>query len=185
MGQSSWVYFVPYQSDIANALHELKQKTYLSGNYYSLKTKQKLLTWLDSEFSKPIEDQFGGRSKDGPQEYLINLYRPFYEKYRFRPEPPSIDEAINELLEVANLHGTGTHSILDIYGLGEGFGNVRAFDEEELMLLFGTTKPTHNQMDEDTFFMNPNIWFSWNGAYLIVYQDGEPYEICFLGMSGD
>jgi len=138
MGASGWNYFVPYKPDINQALQELRQQVFESGDYFLLG-----------------EDQ-----------------------------PSTIDELLD------SNEDAGTHSIIDMY---EGVASepkwfaVAPFTNDQLNSLFGTPKPTRDQVKLDDVFLDKVYQYRdvGEGAYIILYKDDQPDEILFLGASGD
>lgn len=167
MGASGWTYFVPYQSDINQALHDLHQAVFDSGMYYTeeafVSGLRTMMEHTDSEYAQPIKDLLA----DLPLET--------------ETIPPA---TIAELLERNG--ESGTHSILDITQISStpGFCAAAPLSEQQLLDIFGTTQPTH-QMIEQHLDQVQALRRSWEGTYIIVYEDDTPFEILFTGFSGD
>ena len=191
MSASGWSYFVPYQLDIEQALHKLRRDVFESGEYYSeIMSKEELWQWLDGEFSKPPEQQFGGQDDDGRQEAMIDSYLPIYERLKTMSAPRTVDEKIEELLFLASAFQEGTHSIIDILRVGEAgnFGEVGSLTDDQLIEIYGTNKPTREMLEQiDLLEMlgGDVIYYRGSAFYVIVYLEGQPEEICFIGFSGD
>jgi hypothetical protein len=63
-------------------------------------------------------------------------------------------------------------------------GDVIPFSSEELVRFFGVEKPTRAEFEP----ILGEIWDQlnrWSGFYVVLYQDGTPHEIAFVGVSGD
>src|SRR5205814_2268499 len=60
---------------------------------------------------------------------------------------------------------------------------VAPFAKNDLLKLYGTDKPTHDQVEKNQDFYE---WLNrGEGIYVIVYKDQKPAEIFFAGMSYD
>lgn len=84
MGSSRWVYYVPYQENIEQALQDLRQQVFESGEYYQ--------SWR-----LHVQEENGGRIDAYGQEIFSN---------------PSSPQNIEEVIKKSEPEGT--HSILDI-----------------------------------------------------------------------
>lgn len=79
-----------------------------------------------------------------------------------------------------------THSILDITRIAnrKGFGAAVALPDSALTRFFGTLRPDRNQLidmwQEIAEQLQP-----WHAVYLVVYGNGVPTELAFVGCSGD
>ena len=80
----------------------------------------------------------------------------------------------------------GTHSILDIERTARrpGFGAATPMPPDRIEALFGTTQPTHDQVEELWLDLSEEL-DRWEAYYLTVYRDGAPHEYAFIGCSGD
>jgi len=122
-----------------------------------------------------------GMDKEETSEYFEE-----FQKLQALPEPISIDTLIQWNGE------EGTHSIIDIseIALTPSFGAVAPLSNEELVRFFGTDKPTRamvesKEADLTRFLQQELDRYRGEGTYIIVYQNGEPDEIYFVGYSGD
>ena len=175
MGASDWEYFVKYQPDIEMAFRELQQATFDSGDYYLVKLD------LPATVEEYVE-QYSSMYPDGEEEWLRESYRELKERYS-KPEPTTIDELIQWNAE------SGTHSIIDIsYFSDDPTSNamftVIPLSDEQLLNLFGTTKPTRETILENAQTIR-NLQRRSQGTYIVVYENDEPSEIYFGGYSGD
>ena len=165
MGASGWTHFVPYESDIANALNGLREQVFQSGKYY-----QREAFWQDMN-----EDDYSNEDRD-IREDSINWLR----RMKAMKEPTTIEELIlwNE--------EEGTHSIIDITDTSQmpEFGKAAPLSSEKLTDLFGTHEPTRIMVEQK---IDEIIQLRENGqaTYTIVYKDGLPDQIFFAGDSGD
>jgi hypothetical protein len=63
------------------------------------------------------------------------------------------------------------------------YGAVTPLSEEDLLDLFGTTKPTREMVESnDELF---DALERGQGVYIVTYQDDKPSEIFFAGYSFD
>ncbi|GAB4211662.1 MAG: hypothetical protein OHK0022_46470 [Roseiflexaceae bacterium] len=99
---------------------------------------------------------------------------------QFQPPASPIDELI------ARSGTEGTHSILDIQSVSRtpSFGTVSPPEDQQLLSIFGTTKPALAMVTEK---INEccKLRERWQGLYIIAYEGDEPTHICFAGFSGD
>jgi hypothetical protein len=167
MGASGWTYFVPYQADIPKALQQLREEVFHRGAYFkpaqfygSLLDDQQVLQELSPEV----------------REFLIADVK----KRRSQSEPSSIEELIEMNGE------SGTHSILDIEEVSSApaFGVVAPLTNRQSAEIFGTDKPTRSMVKEKLLEIQ-SLRSTWQGTYIVLYKDGIPDEILFIGSSGD
>ena len=96
------------------------------------------------------------------------------------PPPSTIDELRDWNAE------EGIGSILDMLRVDsvQEYGTVSPLTDDQLHDLYGTTKPTHEQIEQAK-----QIYRKYRergeGLYIIVYKTDEPSEIFFAGSSGD
>lgn len=177
MGASVWLYVTPYQPDISKALQELRDQIFAEGKYYVF------------EYWDELEE-----------------------------DPPPPPESIEELMR---RNGTEwTHSILDVATVldrpvtreewtspdgeysemtliveKEGYGVVSPLSDENLLHLFGTTRPQKRQLRDLIIKISQPKWVpnpideltpGWgHGIYFVTYEGDTPAEIFFYGYSGD
>ncbi len=165
MGASSWAYFVPYQVDTNQALQELRESIFLSGEYF---TEAKFLAMV-------IETTQERMPPEALQRFQAEL-----AQLKDKPRPRNIQELLQMNGE------NGTPSIIDIDGISEGskFEKVAPLSPQYLMEFFGTERPTREMIEEKTDQVL-GLCQRWEGVYFIVFQNGSPSEICFIGVSGD
>lgn len=79
----------------------------------------------------------------------------------------------------------GTRSILDVESVSliPDFGVVAPVDEEQLLELYGTVEPTRRMVEQNMDFLEELD--RGQAVYILLYEDGEPIEICFAGYSFD
>lgn len=163
MGSSAWNYFVPYQQEIEKALNDLREEVFRNGKYY-MRPKSEI-----------DPDEF----LDAPKE-ILEILPEWIEREKSFTIPNSIDDLLEWNGEEA------THSILDFtkIGLVPDFGTVTLLSDNQLLILFGTDKPTRHIIEQNSH----KIWDlqnNWGAIYIIVYKDNMPDEIFFGGHSGD
>lgn len=96
------------------------------------------------------------------------------------PMPKTIEELVEHAAE------DGTHSILDIERVSDGldFGAVAPMPVELLLKIYGTEKPTRSDIEAHQYEATENIE-RWQGYYTVVYENEQPSEFYFEGVSGD
>ena len=178
MGATNWLYFVPYQADIKEALQNLRADVFLRNDYYAPFTKETLIKSLEEALRNPERYNADADLLAVWQQDLARL------KSLSEADTDDVEEAIQEVLAVNS--ESGTHSILDIHSISPtvGFGVAAPLSSQELHELFGTDKPTH-QMIESKSDEILSLRKRWEGAYIIVYQNGKANEVAFAGYSGD
>jgi len=149
MGAEPWFYFVPYQSDISQALHDLRRREFEAGRY------NPVIPTLYSYFPLGADSPCPGR------------------------EHSSIKEAIRASGD------DGTRSILDMERLSNHPANraVSPLDLQFLLAIYGTAKPTREQLEENMDFFE--LIDRGQGLYVIAYRGSVPTEILFAGYSFD
>lgn len=169
MGASGWYYFTPYREHVGQALKDLQEQVFRSGDYYA--------AWREAA---EMSDEYLAARPPELREELTRLRDAERERIAGVPEPATILEALERSAE------EGTHSILDIFGLSDGPGFATAFPMPEAVVAdrFGTARPTREQIEADNFRRTDGLerWQCW---YVVVYKDGRPDEIYFEGCSGD
>jgi hypothetical protein len=171
MGASGWRYTTPYDSDIEAALLRLQEDVFERGDYY--KPWEERRSYRDSILAKPLD-----KLEDHERRYLRAL-----KNFPIRDEN-FVPSSIRDLLR--NNAESGTHSILDIFGIADEptFGAATPVPAEELVRVFGTTQPTVEQVESVPSDIGEDLE-RWHSVYFIVYKDGQPHEIRFEGCSGD
>ena len=169
MGASAWHYFIPYKENIQEALEELRQTEFQEGRYYR------------PGANLPTTFEEWAQQLNLTTEQVEQFKEGFAQlKAKSKITPTSIDE----LLELNE--GSGTHSILDIFEIGTSTDEDESgtISKGELVRLFGTEQPNHQMVEEKT---NELLGFRGRNfcTYLVVYKEGQPYELFFTGYSGD
>ncbi|HZT59418.1 MAG TPA: hypothetical protein VFA21_12480 [Pyrinomonadaceae bacterium] len=99
------------------------------------------------------------------------------------PSPGAQHGSIEEALEDSD--ADGTRSILDMERAADSpdYGVVAPLPADELLRLFGTDKPTREEIEEsDELFEELE---RGQGVYVVAYAGGKPSEIFFAGYSFD
>jgi hypothetical protein len=171
MGASGWTYTTLYDSDIEAALLRLQEEVFERGDYY--KPWEEIWLYRDRILAKPL-DQLA----DHERQYIKML------KNFPMPDRNFVPSSIQELL--GNNAESGTHSILDIFGIADEptFGAATPVPDEELLRVYGTTQPTVDDVESVPSDIAENL-DRWQAVYFIVYKDGQPHAIRFEGCSGD
>ena len=176
MGATSWLYFVPYQEDVEAALQALRRDVFLRGDYAAPIDRETMIAALQQALRRP-------KCYDAD---LVAQWKEDLERLESIPEadPDDVEAAIGELLAVNR--EAGTHSILDIRSTSStpGFGVAAPLSAAQLTQLFGTQKPMHHMVKARRAEIEV-LRDRWEATFIIVYQDGEPDEIAFIGYSGD
>lgn len=166
MGASGWSYFVPYQADLNQALEELRQQSFINGDYYTQ------LNFLTMMVESGVIQQMSPADQAEIQSQL--------EELRLEPQPQSIEEVLerNET--------DGAHSILDITAVADepDFGVVQRLSDSDCEAIFGTPYPTHAMVE---LKKNELQTYNgrWSGVCVVVFEATRPAEIYFTGYSGD
>lgn len=167
MGAHPYFYFTPYQKDIQAALYALREREFKAGRY-------------DPAMQAAT-----------PPTYMFQMRFPPDESW---PAPGAQHASIEEAIEASEESGTG--SILDLSRVGTAreFFTVCPLDDQELVELFGTTKPTRDLLDSALINPKPGreaAGLFWDGIgrgegrYIVIYAGSEPCEIFFVGYSFD
>ena len=176
MGATGWTYTTRYQPDINKALQELREEVFAKGEYY-----------------KPWEElaKFRAELEAKPKDQLTDWESSWLATPPVAPPNP-LPGTIEQLFE--HNGESGTHTILDIFGLAEKPEIFRAapVPDDVLIATFGTTRPTHEQLgcleesEANEAWQEFLAYFErWEAFYLVVYKDGQRDEIYFCGVSGD
>ena len=166
MGASGWQYFVPYQEDVQQALTDLRAQVFESGKYY--KRFPFWQTMNEEDYQNGDPDQ---------AKYMVNWLR----QMKAMKEPTTIEELMEWNGE------EGTHSILDIEWVGDlpEYGVAVPISEEVLIDVFGDAQPSHARVEANLSALYAAIDRRYEATYFIIYDDGKPAEILFIGFSGD
>ena len=122
------------------------------------------------------------------REFLAGRYNPAmdFPEFPIDENSPAIGaqhSSIDEAIEDAD--ADGTRSILDMTTVADepDYGAVAPLPEEQLTELFGTSRPTHEMIEESDELYD--VLERGQGVYIIVYKNAQPSEIFFAGYSYD
>jgi hypothetical protein len=170
MGASGWSYFVSYQQDIAQALQQLREQVFASGDFYNHKARE--VTWLRAMDNDTYQKEYQEMVESWLAACLVSC------AYETREERIARLEQEQTTIAGLLLHddGSGTHSILDIYSICDKIPDKREYNiavplpHEDVIAIFGTAHPTHEMLEsrwEDVMQAAPSRWI---GAYVIVWR---------------
>ena len=180
MGATTWNYFVRYEANTEAALQCLREKVFRDGEYESGRVTP---DQVRAAYEQLIAQSSNPAVARQQIEQVMEQLRPLMP-----PEPPKA-KTIEELLE--QRAESGTHSILDIQRVSQepDFAAVSPLPPEELVKLFGADKPTRKTVEDKLgdydLVEHPMVSERWQGIYFVVYRDGKPDELYFMGTSGD
>jgi len=180
MGATTWNYFVRYEADTEAALQSLREKVFEDGEYESGHVTPDRVR---AAYEKEIAENPNAAAPWPQIEQIMEQLRPLMP--RERPKAKTIEELLEQRAE------SGTHSILDIQHISHvpEFGAVNPMPSEQLVKLFGTDKPTRKMVEDKLgdyeLVEHPLVSERWQGIYFVVYRDGKPDELYFMGTSGD
>jgi len=181
MGASGWSYFVPYQQDIEQALQQLREQVFASGDFLNHKAIE--VEWLRAQDDQAYHEY---QQRD----------REFWQSQEVEPpETEARQQRIARLEQeqttIAGLflddEGEGTHSILDIYALSDtaAYHTAILLPLEKVQEIFGTEHPPHTMIELRMKEVMLEAVGRWIGAYIVIWKDDQPDEIFFFGFSGD
>jgi hypothetical protein len=164
MGASAWSYFVPYQSDIRAALEALRKEEFLAWQQEHpnkrFKTIDALLKWKGADGASSILDV--NRISTNP----LAASKHDFSKYNFHnPDDMKRFMAVMQ----------------------DSVGSVYPLSDEDYIALFGTQKPTRQDIERapQALDMLYNRIERGSGVYLVLYKNNQPSEIYFMGITGD
>ncbi|HEY5914615.1 MAG TPA: hypothetical protein VJA21_28835 [Verrucomicrobiae bacterium] len=128
------------------------------------------------------------------QEFRAGRYNPVIPHPQFpfpseaaqagKSPPGAQHKSIRHAVEAAG--ADGTRSILDLDRVSDTpeFNAVAPLPPEELQRLFGSERPTHEQIEGDLDGVFEGIE-NGQGVYIVVYRNDQPDELFFAGYSFD
>jgi len=167
MGAHFYCYFTAYQDSIAAALRALRETEFRAGRYLDAMEAAEHLSMYKLKFPPDANSPAPG------------------------PVHASIKETFNDF------DGTGTRSIIDIMRVADEPDGCTAspLPEEDLILAFETIRPTrdmvekafvrHSYAAEQTIAPILGRIGRGEARYVIVYEEGKPSQIFFMGYSFD
>lgn len=179
MGAEPYWYYIHYQPDINAALQTLRQREFQTGRYYPATmflefsvTQASVSEAQHSSIEAAIEDA----DATGTQSIL--------DIFRVVDTPCPYSE-----FDVSEYIRTGQSNRLDDY-----YHTAFSVPSDELIDLFGTEQPSHEMIesiilgDEGSKIDVAVFWDSigrGTARYIVVYDQGQPSEIFFIGYSFD
>jgi hypothetical protein len=208
MGASSWRYYTPHRPDPAVALQELRERVFARKEFSmgfggfarpdgpddpvpDMPTGPDLIAAAAADIPgsegrvlrAALSGDFAGLT-DHERESAEQMYAEFHEDDRPEFPPGHQPRTIDELLEM--VAEDGTHSILDIEGVGprRGFGVAAPLPERLMARYFPSGQPTRARVERYWLDISDKVR-RWEAYYLTVYSKGEPRWYAFIGTSGD
>lgn len=116
--------------------------------------------------------------------YPVLLYPEQFLSASPLPTPGAKHRSIGDAMRAAQ--ETGTRSILDLDRVAPrpGAGAVSRLDDQVLLDLYGTAEPTREMVEPD-FAFSEFMEERGEGAYIVLYERGQPRHILFAGYSYD
>jgi len=168
MGANPYFHFTPYQKGIQSALDSLREQEFKAGRY-------------DPAMSMADPPSFMFAFKFPPDETS--------------PAPGAQHNSIEEAIDAGAESGSGTGSILDIMRIANepDYSAACALSPDELIRLFGTVEPTRQLVERvligsEHSFGDNLFWEQLDrgqARYVVVYDNSEPREMFFAGLSWD
>ncbi len=174
MGASAWNYYVSYEADFGAALERLQKQVFARGEYYRRNKRRK---------PKTIDDLRKSNAEDGTHSILDITHvgpkptKPGHENV-WTPPSAGADGQIDMKRFDANEHDRWIAQLKTV------LGSVRELHDDDLVELFGTTKPTRASVEE----RESALWDLRDrgmGTIVVIYDGDTPRELLFTGVSGD
>ncbi|MEU8075446.1 hypothetical protein AB0B31_08340 [Catellatospora citrea] len=103
------------------------------------------------------------------------------------PQPATLEELWGSEVYHEFMGTHGTHSILDVPGLGPD--GISPLGADAIVRLFGSDQPTRADWDrvagEHATGVAEVLGDRWTGRCVVLFEDGEPVKVAFWGLSGD
>jgi hypothetical protein len=167
MGASGWYHFVPYEPDVAVALHKLREEVFRTGNYYHrVGRKPETLAQLEQaagpDGTHSVIDVCRVIEGTLPEPFLTWLKR----ELQAGSQPLDDERARRMQIECAARGGVGRLS------------------DRALHRVFGTTRPNRSAAERALFAIS-GIVPRGCGAVVEIYDADRPSEFLFVGKTGD
>jgi hypothetical protein len=210
MGASNWHHFTEYRPDPGEALRRLRQEVFAAGRYQcpavapldrirrlyqdagagadSPECREALVRHEAMRRALETGSEADLRRLSRSDRAVVRRTRVFQQMvgaFGAPPRPPGRQpRTIEELLDQAA--ESGTHSVLDITRTAarRGDGAAAPLPGRELRQIFGTERPTREQVEERV----EDVWerlSPWQAYYVVTHRDGRPEGYAFVGCSGD
>jgi hypothetical protein len=176
------VRYVPYDVDFGETLWRARREAFLAGDYSAPNgiSGNEAGAMSDGDVQASMAEFLGVDVAD------LEEFENMVPEGTQSPAPrDDLDERIARMLTMTM--DQGSHSILDVVQVGEwpGIGVVTPVPEAELQELVGTSRPTHPQVAATEAALMERCP-RWEGRLVVVHDDqGNPDELCFLGVTGD
>lgn len=174
MGASGWKYYVPYDADFGAALARLHKQVFARGGYYRRNKRRK---------PKTIDDLRKSNGEDGTHSILDITHvgpkptKPGCENL-WTPPSAGADGQIDMKRFDAEEHDRWLAQLKSV------FGSVRELHDDDLVELFGTTKPTRAAVEQRESDIQ-DLRERGMGTIVVIYDGRTPRELLFTGFSGD
>ena len=164
MGASAWNYIVAYQPDIQAALDALRHEQFATWKQAHPRKRYKSIDALLSDVGA-----------DGTSSIL--------DVNRISTTPLTATKHDFSHYDFHNPQDMARFMAV----MNERIGMMYPLSKEDYLTLFGTAQPTRQDIEQctsalDTLYERIE---RDSGIYLILYQNGVPTEIYFMGISGD
>lgn len=174
MGASAWKYYVPYEADFGAALARLQEQVFARGDYYRRYKRRK---------PKTIEDLRKSNAEEGTHSILDITHvgpkptKPGWENV-WTPPSAGADGQIDMKRFDPEEHDRWLAHLKSL------LGSVRELHDQDLLELFGTTKPTRALVEEHESDIQ-DLRERGMGTIVVIYDGHTPRELLFIGVSGD
>jgi hypothetical protein len=189
VGAEPWGNWVPYQTDVGQALRDLQRDVFTRGEFRRPGIEEGLdlldgcgfFEGSDEEREEWVAEYYLGALREPLRQVGPAKLRQWLIDLAGAPRLENID-AVGILNSLAS---EGTASALDMVGVSETpeIGHVAPLPPQDLLRLYGTERPTRLMIEQNMSFYE-GIGRG-EGVYLIAYQDGRPDQILFAGYSVD
>ena len=167
MGAEAWSYFVPYEKDINAALQKLREQEFKAGRY-----NKDYLYGNPNAKPRTIDEVMKLCDADGSRS-ILDMFEVIDTPHKRRTEPD-----FNAAAGIEDMLASAMESLDP-----DRLSRVAPIGKEDRIELFGTDKPTHEQIEKRSDI------FEWlnrgEGIYVIAFKNGKPSEIYFAGLSYD
>ena len=170
MSATPWWHEVDYQDDLAAALAALQQTVLDAGEYQH--------PWNDPW--RVVDDSFEDEMLREASTMNIDAAELEVSIARLKAGEAPLSLAHLFVLNT----DVGSHSILDVFGIGDEILQITPLSPAQCERLYGTQHPTIEQIREHEMELLESRQ-RWTGTAAVAYEDGTPTHIVFAGSSGD
>lgn len=187
MGGHPWMYIVPYEEELSMVLARLQQRELVAGRYYPMIDSPPFPVQADS----PAPGRVHGSIDEALEASDATGTRSILDMRGFASTPVMSLEAKDardqEIMKaMAAKMAAGEPIDYSIFGLGGGqdhSGLVSPVDSAVLQRLYGTARPSREQVEGNPDFLDD--LGRGEGLFIVLYDADQPTEICFAGYSYD